>query len=140
MVSYLHETQIKQHQFLFWFTYINVQTIKHIFSLTIYLLPLFHIAQIFFFRFPMSHQVTNISERRGHRANVWRVHASPDVHRAFRAPINRSAAANHSIIYNIPREKPEGWPSCLIHQPKHTNRGKDGGFWRTSKQVMTNVH
>ena len=39
-VSYLHETQIQQRQFLFWFTHISIQSIKEKLSLTIYFSPL----------------------------------------------------------------------------------------------------
>ena len=95
--------QIQQRQFLFFFIYLSIQTSKERFSLTIYFSHLLHIAQIFFFRSPMSHQVTNISDRRRHGASVWNVHASPDVHREFRAASQSSSCSQsrHHISYSV---------------------------------------
>ena len=45
-VSFLHETQIQQRQFLFWFTYINIQSSKEKLSSTIYFSPLLSLSDI----------------------------------------------------------------------------------------------
>ena len=49
-------------------------------------------------------------------------------------PINRTAAANHSIIHSIPREKPEEWPPCLIHRLKKKQRER---WWVLNDNFQT---